>query len=59
MKKCLDHFEIKDALKLEKLEEKNVKNIGKPIKELGIKFGLRGVGMLDAFTVLVQCEEAL
>ena len=41
MKKCQDSFEIKDALKLEKLQEKNVKNIGSLTKELGIKCDLR------------------
>jgi hypothetical protein len=57
-KEYVKAFGKEDTLKMEKSEE-NVKNIGKPIKELGIKFGLRGVGMLDAFTDLVQWEEAL
>ena len=33
MKKCVDNFEIKDALKLEKLEEKNVKNKNRETNE--------------------------
>lgn len=49
MKKCLDNFERKHALQLEKLEEKNVKNLGTLSKDLGIKCDLK-CGMIDVFT---------
>jgi hypothetical protein len=41
LKKCLNNFETKGTLKLEKLEEKNVKKLGILTNELGMECDLR------------------
>jgi len=58
-KNYLEAFGREDALKLEVLEEENVANVTKLIKELGIKCDLRDVEMLDVFTDPVKWEAAL
>jgi glycine/D-amino acid oxidase-like deaminating enzyme len=58
-KKYLEEFGREYALKLEKLEEENVRNVGKVIKELGIKCDLRDVETLNIFTDHRKWEAAL
>jgi glycine/D-amino acid oxidase-like deaminating enzyme len=58
-KNYLEAFGKEDALKLELLEEDNVANVGKLIKELDIACDLRDVETLDVFTDPVKWEAAL
>jgi glycine/D-amino acid oxidase-like deaminating enzyme len=58
-KKYLEAFGKEDALKLEKLEDENVRNVGKLVKELDIECDLRDVETLDIFTDRVKWEAAL
>lgn len=55
----LEQFGEEDALRMEKLEEENVQNVGKLIKELGIECDLRDVETVDIWTVQKGWDEAL
>ncbi|KAF8849007.1 FAD dependent oxidoreductase [Acephala macrosclerotiorum] len=58
-KDYLEKFGLEDALKIETLEEENVKNVGEFIKEHGIECDLRAVETVDIFTYQSEWEEAL
>ncbi len=58
-KQYVDAFGKEDALKCETLEEDNVKNMGKLIRELGIECDLKDVETVNIFTDPVQWEMAL
>jgi glycine/D-amino acid oxidase-like deaminating enzyme len=58
-KNYLEAFGKEDALKLERLEEENVQNLGKLVRELDIDCDLRDVETLDVFTDPVKWEAAL
>jgi glycine/D-amino acid oxidase-like deaminating enzyme len=55
----LKNFGKEDALRLEKLEEENVKNVGEFIKEHGIECDLRDVETVDIWKDLKQWEDTL
>lgn len=55
----LKQFGRENALRMEKLEEENVQNVGSLIKELGIDCDLRDVETVDIFTDQEKWEEAL
>jgi glycine/D-amino acid oxidase-like deaminating enzyme len=58
-KNYLEQFGEEDALRMEKLEEDNVKNLGEFIKKHRIECDLRDVETLDVFTDLPEWKEAL
>jgi glycine/D-amino acid oxidase-like deaminating enzyme len=58
-KNYLERFGEEDALRMEKLEEDNVKNVGEFIKKHRIQCDLRDVETLDVFTDLPEWKEAL
>jgi glycine/D-amino acid oxidase-like deaminating enzyme len=58
-KNDLETFGKEDALRMEKLEEDNVKNVGKLIKETRIDCDLREVETLDIFCDQKHLDDAL